>query len=84
MNIPDFSSFLGSLNNQGFLLMKGPKVYQLQTSDYWDITVYIMQQQSLTASLDDLKTSDIKQTKTDKGVIVGVMCCTIEMNWVKV
>jgi len=61
MNIPDFSSFLGSLNNQGFLLMKGPKVYQLQTSDYWDITVYIMQQQSLTALLDNLKTSDIKQ-----------------------
>ena len=23
------------LNNQGFLLKKGPKVYQLQTTDYW-------------------------------------------------
>ncbi|XP_052800629.1 DNA helicase MCM8-like isoform X2 [Mya arenaria] len=34
LTIPDFGSFLGSLNNQGFLLKKGPKVYQLQTADY--------------------------------------------------
>ena len=34
MTIPDFGSFIASLNNQGFLLKKGPKVYQLQTADY--------------------------------------------------
>ncbi|XP_052226288.1 DNA helicase MCM8-like isoform X2 [Dreissena polymorpha] len=34
MTIPDFGSFISSLNNQGFLLKKGPKVYQLQTADY--------------------------------------------------
>ncbi|XP_053384109.1 DNA helicase MCM8-like [Mercenaria mercenaria] len=34
MNIADFGSFVGSLNTQGFLLKKGPKVYQLQTTDY--------------------------------------------------
>lgn len=34
MNIGDFGSFIASLNNQGFLLKKGPKVYQLQTADY--------------------------------------------------
>ncbi|GFO02710.1 DNA helicase mcm8-like [Plakobranchus ocellatus] len=31
MRILDFESFLSSLNNQGFLLKKGPRVYQLQT-----------------------------------------------------
>ncbi|XP_059176311.1 DNA helicase MCM8-like [Physella acuta] len=34
MNIPDFEGFVLSLNNQGFLLKKGPKVYQLQTFGY--------------------------------------------------
>ncbi|XP_060580099.1 DNA helicase MCM8-like [Ruditapes philippinarum] len=34
MNILDFGTFIASLNNQGFLLKKGPKVYQLQTTDY--------------------------------------------------
>ena len=34
MKILDFGSFVGSLNNQGFLLKKGPKVYQLQTAEY--------------------------------------------------
>ena len=27
----DFENFIGSLNDQGYLLKKGPKVYQLQT-----------------------------------------------------
>ncbi|CAG5115856.1 unnamed protein product, partial [Candidula unifasciata] len=31
MQIPDLEGFITSLNNQGFLLKKGPKVYQLQT-----------------------------------------------------
>ncbi|KAK6983738.1 DNA helicase MCM8 [Biomphalaria glabrata] len=31
LNVPDFEGFVSSLNNQGFLLKKGPKVYQLQT-----------------------------------------------------
>lgn len=30
----NFENFLSSLNNQGYLLKKGPKVYQLQTVDY--------------------------------------------------
>ncbi|XP_048727562.2 DNA helicase MCM8-like isoform X2 [Ostrea edulis] len=34
LNVPDFEGFVASLNNQGFLLKKGPKVYQLQTTDY--------------------------------------------------
>ncbi|XP_005096787.1 DNA helicase MCM8 [Aplysia californica] len=34
MHIPDFEGFISSLNNQGFLLKKGPKVYQLQTFGY--------------------------------------------------
>ncbi|KAL4224835.1 DNA replication licensing factor mcm8 [Mactra antiquata] len=34
LNIGDFGTFVASLNNQGFLLKKGPKVYQLQTADY--------------------------------------------------
>ncbi|KAK3604621.1 hypothetical protein CHS0354_028978 [Potamilus streckersoni] len=32
--VMDFESFLSSLNNQGYLLKKGPKVYQLQTAGY--------------------------------------------------
>ncbi|CAJ0963326.1 unnamed protein product [Ranitomeya imitator] len=31
IQVPDFESFVGSLNDQGYLLKKGPKVYQLQT-----------------------------------------------------
>ncbi|XP_076347300.1 DNA helicase MCM8-like isoform X2 [Tachypleus tridentatus] len=34
IHVSDFLSFVSSLNNQGFLLKKGPKVYQLQTTDY--------------------------------------------------
>ncbi|OWF54901.1 DNA helicase MCM8-like [Mizuhopecten yessoensis] len=34
LNILDFESFISSLNNQGYLLKKGTKVYQLQTADY--------------------------------------------------
>ncbi|UYV65743.1 MCM8 [Cordylochernes scorpioides] len=34
LQIPDFGGFVASLNNHGFLLKKGPKVYQLQTTDY--------------------------------------------------
>ena len=34
LQMVDFEGFLGSLNNQGFLLKKGPKVYQLQTFGY--------------------------------------------------
>ncbi|XP_033753343.1 DNA helicase MCM8-like [Pecten maximus] len=34
LNIMDFEGFISSLNNQGYLLKKGAKVYQLQTSDY--------------------------------------------------
>ncbi|CAG2189986.1 MCM8 [Mytilus edulis] len=34
VQVLDFEGFIGSLNNQGFLLKKGPKVYQLQTSDF--------------------------------------------------
>ncbi|XP_021048955.1 DNA helicase MCM8 [Mus pahari] len=29
--VADFESFIGSLNDQGYLLKKGPKIYQLQT-----------------------------------------------------
>ncbi|XP_006894296.1 PREDICTED: DNA helicase MCM8 isoform X2 [Elephantulus edwardii] len=31
IQVVDFENFIGSLNDQGFLLKKGPKVYQLQT-----------------------------------------------------
>ncbi|XP_067421428.1 DNA helicase MCM8 isoform X1 [Emydura macquarii macquarii] len=31
IKVSDFESFVGSLNDQGYLLKKGPKVYQLQT-----------------------------------------------------
>lgn len=36
INIPtiNFETFISSLNNQGYLLKKGPKVYQLQVVDY--------------------------------------------------
>lgn len=34
IQIQDFDNFLFSLNNQGFLLKKGPKLYQLQTTDF--------------------------------------------------
>ncbi|CAL1526212.1 unnamed protein product [Lymnaea stagnalis] len=34
VSIPDFEGFITSLNTQGFLLKKGPKVYQLQTFGY--------------------------------------------------
>lgn len=34
LQVMDFEGFISSLNNQGFLLKKGPKVYQLQTADY--------------------------------------------------
>ena len=32
--LSNFEDFVASLNNQGFLLKKGPKSYQLQTKDY--------------------------------------------------
>ncbi|XP_019371747.1 PREDICTED: DNA helicase MCM8 isoform X1 [Gavialis gangeticus] len=31
VKVSDFASFIGSLNDQGYLLKKGPRVYQLQT-----------------------------------------------------
>ncbi|KAM4695002.1 DNA helicase MCM8 isoform 2-T2 [Discoglossus pictus] len=31
IQVADFESFVGSLNDQGYLLKKGPRVYQLQT-----------------------------------------------------
>ncbi|XP_009862688.1 PREDICTED: DNA helicase MCM8, partial [Apaloderma vittatum] len=31
IRVSDFESFIGSLNDQGYLLKKGPRVYQLQT-----------------------------------------------------
>ncbi|KAF3824687.1 hypothetical protein GH733_010021 [Mirounga leonina] len=31
IQVADFENFIGSLNDQGYLLKKGPKVYQLQT-----------------------------------------------------
>ncbi|XP_023237196.1 DNA helicase MCM8-like isoform X2 [Centruroides sculpturatus] len=34
LQISDFDNFLFSLNNQGFLLKKGPNIYQLQTTDF--------------------------------------------------
>ncbi|KAK3102993.1 hypothetical protein FSP39_015600 [Pinctada imbricata] len=34
LHVMDFEGFINSLNNQGFLLKKGPKVFQLQTTDY--------------------------------------------------
>jgi DNA helicase MCM8 len=32
--VSSFEDFIASLNNQGFLLKKGPQTYQLQTVDY--------------------------------------------------
>ncbi|KAI8484198.1 DNA replication licensing factor mcm8, partial [Branchiostoma belcheri] len=32
VKVPDFEGFIASLNNQGFLLKKGSRVYQLQTA----------------------------------------------------
>ncbi|XP_025104122.1 DNA helicase MCM8-like [Pomacea canaliculata] len=34
LQVSDFETFVCSLNNQGYLLKKGSKVYQLQTFDY--------------------------------------------------
>ena len=34
VKVRDFEEFIASLNNQGFLLKKGPRVYQLQTAGY--------------------------------------------------
>lgn len=34
LQVMDFEGFINSLNNQGFLLKKGPKVFQLQTFGY--------------------------------------------------
>lgn len=34
LNVGGFNDFLASLNNQGFLLQKGARSYQLRTSDY--------------------------------------------------
>lgn len=31
IQVADFENFIGSLNDQGYLLKKGPKIYQLQT-----------------------------------------------------
>ncbi|XP_042657881.1 DNA helicase MCM8-like [Tyto alba] len=31
LRVSDFESFIGSLNDQGYLLKKGSRVYQLQT-----------------------------------------------------
>ncbi|XP_055462059.1 DNA helicase MCM8 isoform X1 [Psammomys obesus] len=32
IQVADFENFIGSLNDQGYLLKKGPKIYQLQTT----------------------------------------------------
>ncbi|XP_064623313.1 DNA helicase MCM8-like [Lineus longissimus] len=34
IQVKDFEGFVSSLNNQGFLLQKGPRVYQLQTTGF--------------------------------------------------
>ena len=34
LNVSDFEGFVTSLNNQGYLLKKGPRLYQLQTAGY--------------------------------------------------
>ncbi|XP_013415383.1 DNA helicase MCM8 [Lingula anatina] len=34
IQVRDFEDFISSLNNQGFLLKKGPRVYQLQTAGF--------------------------------------------------
>ncbi|XP_071961751.1 DNA helicase MCM8-like [Antedon mediterranea] len=34
INVPDFEDFVSSLNNQNYLLKKGPRLYQLQTSNF--------------------------------------------------
>jgi len=33
--VRDFEVFLASLNDQGYLLKKGPRIFQLQVTDYW-------------------------------------------------
>lgn len=33
--VRDFEAFLASLNDQGYLLKKGPRIFQLQVTDYW-------------------------------------------------
>lgn len=34
IQVADFGDFIANLNHQGYLLKKGPKIYQLQTADY--------------------------------------------------
>ncbi len=34
ISVPNFMDFVFSLNNQGFLIKKTPKIYQLMTADY--------------------------------------------------
>ena len=34
LQVGSFDDFLDSLNNQGYLLKKGPQTFQLQTTDY--------------------------------------------------
>jgi hypothetical protein len=34
LEVGNFMHFLDSLNNQGYLLKKGPKAYQLRTADF--------------------------------------------------
>ncbi|XP_033631713.1 DNA helicase MCM8-like [Asterias rubens] len=34
ISVPDFEGFIASLNNQNYLLKKGPRVYQLQTTSF--------------------------------------------------
>ncbi|XP_072024490.1 DNA helicase MCM8-like [Amphiura filiformis] len=34
IQVPDFEGFVASLNNQSYLLKKGPRVYQLQTTSF--------------------------------------------------
>lgn len=40
--VSDFESFIGSLNDQGYLLKKGPRLYQLQTM--WEDLIIILQE----------------------------------------
>lgn len=34
MRVDDFDGFVGTLNNQGYLLKKGARVYQLQSTNF--------------------------------------------------
>jgi DNA helicase MCM8 len=34
LQVGSFDEFLASLNNQGYLLVKGPQTYHLQTSEF--------------------------------------------------